>query len=459
MEEPSMNRSTTVKCTRAIQAFLIVMTFALFAPSLAAADNDDVTHPTMCGQKVSGNVVLTQDIICVDAGAGANGLTVVGPNTTISFHGFSIKCSGGGYKFSCQGLAFPSDYSDTSIETCGFSNVNIKGPGMIQGFSIGVRMRGIPPPDATGPCGAGATTPNANNVKTQKLNVTGPDGRQDISDPVAGPRPASFGIDVTDFVENASTCSHWDSDDGHTHGVEVFGNAVDNHTEGIALYNSSRVDVHENFAHDNNNAGDATTGSVVTDTTTTTTITGGTTTIGATYESHGIVVCGVGQPLCHGTSLRNHIHNNLIVNNGQNAHANTAGSDSSNSTLNNDGGLTLTGDARKNLVHENTVIGNDGDGISIRNTAQLNKIIDNSSAYNTSTDSAGGYEDPILNNCLPGMPIGTPCMPYFWDVAFRNAGSSNTIQNNNRCLTESPSATTVAPVCGPNENTTWFQTP
>jgi parallel beta-helix repeat protein len=109
-----------------------------------------------------------------------------------------------------------------------------------------------------------------------------------------------------------------------------------------------------------------------------------------------------------------------------------------------DGGITLTGsNVRQNKVHGNIVIGNNGDGISVRDDASLNQIEKNSANYNTSTDAQGGY-----------LANGDPAAPFFWDIAFRNA-PSNTVKPDNRCLTQSPSVT-PANVCGPDENATWF---
>src|SRR2546422_6808256 len=135
---PVMNRAIAVVG----RATLVVAVLIVGAP---AAHADGVTYPTMCnnlGVPVSGKVVLTQDIICTDLlGAGnVNGLTVGAPNTTIFLNGFSIKCfdprpSGpfptvNSYKFSCQGDFQTSSpfFADTGIDTCGFSNVQIKGP-------------------------------------------------------------------------------------------------------------------------------------------------------------------------------------------------------------------------------------------------------------------------------------------------------------------------------------------
>src|SRR3989449_2423134 len=487
---PVMNRAIAIVG----RATLVVAVLILGTPAAHAAG---VTYPTLCnngGMPVSGKVVLTQDIICTDAGglgSGAvNGLTVGAPNTTIFLNGFSIKCfdprpSGplwgplpapNSYKFSCQGdfQIMGGFFADTGIDTCGFSNVQIKGPGMIQGFSVGVRMRGRAPTNTTGPCGAGAanlTGPSANNVKVQKLNVTGPDGLSDISDPLAGPRPKSFGILASNFIENPTTCPNWDSDDGHTHGNEIFGSSVENHVLGIALYNASRVNVHENFVHDNNSAGESTTcpnGICVTNSGTNTTITDGDTIIstecgfGQKCESHGIVVCantsdtatyppnGPAFACTTGVSFRNKIQNNLVVDNAQNSFGTSTAPDKTDETNEQvDGGLSLIGNALKNDVRNNTVLSNNGDGISVRNGADLNRFSSNTSLMNSTTQTTCVF-DPIANT--------TTCTPHFWDLTFRGAGHNNIFNSSNRCLTQSPSNGWIpAGTCNPNENTTWWQ--
>src|SRR3989449_4267270 len=480
---PVMNRAIAIVG----RATLVVAVLILGTPAAHAAG---VTYPTLCnngGMPVSGKVVLTQDIICTDAGglgSGAvNGLTVGAPNTTIFLNGFSIKCfdprpSGplwgplpapNSFKFSCQGDFQISGgfFADTGIDTCGFSNVQIKGPGMIQGFSVGVRMRGRAPTNTTGPCGAGAanlTGPSANNVKVQKLNVTGPDGRSDISDHLDGPLQKSFGIMASNFIEDPTTCPNWDSDDGHTHGNEIFGSSVENHVLGVALYNASRVNVHENFVHDNNSAGGSTICPApmipcVTNSGTTTTITDADTIIstecgfGQKCESHGIVVCANFTPgdsrafaCTTGVSRRNKIQNNLVVDNAQNSFdsTNTAPDATNEGTEQVDGGLSLIGNALKNDVRNNTVLSNNGDGISVRNDADLNRFSSNTSLMNSTTQS-----------CVV-IGLTTTCTPRFWDLTFRGAGPNNIFNSSNRCLTQSPSSGAIPTgTCNPNENTTW----
>jgi hypothetical protein len=448
MEEQSMDLSTALKRIRTvIQAALIVTGLLLFAPSRAQAFVQG-----QCGQTVTGNVTLNQDIVCAYSAVVTTqfGLRVGSDHTHIRLNGHSIKCfSATGYKNSCQGDADNSPNGcglTCGIDTFGYSDVDIQGPGMIQGFTIGVFVYGGP-----------LAGPSANNVKVKKVNITGPDGRSDISEPLAGPRPKSWGILVKNFVENSSSCPNWDKEDGHSHGVEVFGNAVDNHLEGVRLENASRVDVHQNFIHDNNDAGDETTDSlsVTIDPITGTVTNTATTLIRTPEESHGIVACGNtsngdANNCVIGKAFRNNIHHNLVVDNGQNAcgtcqtnHSTTTGpGHQAEGTENIDGGISLIGNAVKNDVHSNIVMGNNADGISIRNGATQNRINSNTSLMNTSTDAP---YDPNT---------GQPTAPHFWDITLRDA-PGNTINNNNRCLTQ----TNDAPigVCNPYENTTWWQ--
>ncbi len=452
-----MNRSVFV-VNALVGMFIILL-------SGSPAEAATVITPTTCPYPInqSGDYVLNSDMTCADSTA----IIVNADNVTIRLKGFSIRCwalpvtthGDFTYKNSCQGSFYTGTdlgqhIKDCGIWTKGHSNVNIQGPGMIQGFGIGVLLDG----GGTTSCGDSGPSPlpspSASNLKVQRINVTGPDGRSDMSDPISGPRPRSFGIIAVNFKENASTCSKWDSDDGHTHGNEIFGSSVDNHTEGIALYNASRVDVHENFVHDNNNAGDSAAAAPVC-----TTTLGVTTCVVApvtTYESHGIVVCANdlsnqtrAYACTFGMSIRNKLRNNLIVDNGQNSCSGAGCSTTTNtpgpeneSTEQIDGGLSLIGVANKNDVTNNTVIGNNGDGISLRNGADKNKITSNSSLMNTSTDA-------------PYTATGQPIAPHFWDITFRGAGLYNVINSNNRCLTQTSDV--PAGVCGAGQNTTWWQ--
>jgi len=173
-----------------------------------------------------------------------------------------------------------------------------------------------------------------------------------------------------------------------------------------------------------------------------------------TFESHGVIVCAndPSNPTrafacTPGVSARNKLRNNLVVDNGQNScsgtgcNTNPPGPEDE-STEQIDGGLSLIGVANKNDVNNNIVIGNNGDGISLRNGADKNRINSNSSLMNTSTDA-------------PYTATGQPVAPHFWDITFRGAGLNNTINSNNRCLTQTLDV--PAAICGAGQNTTWWQ--
>src|SRR5207244_3754124 len=235
-----MNRSRFVASVLGGMSLILLSGSPAKASTVIATCGTNITSP--------GDYVLNSDITCNDANIDTNAgaypgylyaITVNADNVTIRLKGFSIRCSSVNpmaYKMSCQGLTKTDSnggehLAARGIQTNGRSNVKIQGPGMVQGFGIGVLLCGSP--GGLPACGA-PVTPSAHDVKVTKINVTGPDGRSDISDPIAGPRPRSFGIIAKEFIESPSTCPNWDSDDGHTHGNEIFGNSVDNHTEGIA---------------------------------------------------------------------------------------------------------------------------------------------------------------------------------------------------------------------------------
>lgn len=396
-----MNHSTRVTDATKVasRGALVIAVLLVIAPSRAEAQS------TLCNQPVSGHVVLTDDVNCVDS----DGLVVAADNTTIHLNGFTIRCTDpDGYKGSCQGgdvvnNPAPNPDPDTGNETQDFgidtagcgpggtvgacSNVNIQGPGRIQGFDIGVFVFGGP-----------ADGPSAKNIKVRKVNVTAPDGRADFSLFLAQERPSSFGILVQNFVSSSGNA------------LEVFGNAVDNHTIGIAVYNASDVDVKMNFVHDNNDAGTTT----------------------SVFESHGILVC-TNEPLCDPFGLggqvaaRNKIHNNLVVDNGQNLGGLHEEPDS---------GITVTGPGTSNndVVHNNVSF-NNGDGVVIRNGANNNRIANNSALYNTTYEASA--EQP------------------FYDISHRApVGANNTFHTNNRCEKESP-LTVPENVCNLGEGDWW----
>jgi parallel beta-helix repeat protein len=426
-----------------LSALVIALAFVGAQPAQANGNgNNGYQNLTSCNQLVTGNVRLMNDLLCTDS----DGIVVGANNVNIKLNGFSIRCHDpgdpGSYKFSCQGgdpehtfgrlsISLPSatdpdtgaETFDYGIDTNGFSHVTVEGPGMIQGFDIGVYVYGGNLDD---------TRPNASHVRVTKLNITGPDGEADLSTLEPDARPQTWGILVQNFLEYNrcyddyqyhSNCKCKD-DSVHGHGVEISSNAVDNHAEGIALYNASRVHIRTNFVHDTNDAGEN----------------------GSFVQSHGIVVCA-NTPFCTpGVSRRNKLHNNLLVDNGMNVFFETMDdplTPQNEGFADADGAITITGNAKDNDVFNNTVMGNNGDGISVRDGASSNKISNNLAVYNTSTDAP---YDPLN----PENPGTSP----FFDIANRKAGPNNWFSPTNKCLTENDPAV-PATVCNPGENDDW----
>jgi hypothetical protein len=426
-----MTRSQTARTVAATlgRAALASLTCVVIAQPSEAADTTSSSTFVQgkCPQVVTGRVVLKMDIICHDT----DGLIVGANNTTIFLNGYSIKCTDPlGYKFSCQDVivvepvllpltgtttttAESEDTREIGIDTNRKSNVQIIGPGQVQGFDVGVRLLGP-----------------ADKVVLKKVNVTGPDGDADLatetSATVIPNRPETDGILIKNFVEHGRCYNdghHTNcrcNDDDHAHEVDVQTNSVDNHTVGIKIENSSRVFVRMNFIHDNNEGAESET---------------------SFRQNHGLLVCASpsveAQELTNckvGVSRRNRIHTNLVVDNGMNA--SFPDSDP-------DGALTMTGNVRDNLITHNTVLGNNGDGVSVRDGAAANRISNNIVLYNSTTETTDEY--------VVGDPAEEPRR--FYDIAARAAGPYNSINPNNKCLTDSPGVDQA--VCNQGENEEW----
>lgn len=304
-----------------------------FSPKSAEAS------PT-CGSTVSGLVTFTSNLAC-----SGNGLTVGADNTTIDVAGFTLSCSGAGYLGSCQGLGF------VGIDTAGHNGVLIHGGGTITGFTVGVHVSG------------GA------NVNVRDLTVTGPPS------PGAGAnsRPASTGIEVTGTVCPSPAATI----------INVHGNDVSNHREGVELVGANCVNVGHNHAHDNNSD---------------------------PVECHGIKVINSGN---------NNFNNNNVERNGEN--------------LGRDGGLTLIGSGTAdNTTTNNDVSNNCGDGISVRFGAADNQTVNNE-ALNNSTSTLGGE----CFSVSPGL---------FFDLAAVDDGAGNMWNRNNMCLTQGNVGTNGSPI-------------
>ncbi len=319
---------------------------AVFVTVLLGIAASPLRASPACGSTVTGHVVFDSDVNCVNS----NGLTVGADGTTIDLAGFMLTCTAAaGYFGSCQGQG------DVGIDTNGFSDILIKGPGTIDGFAVGVHVN------------AGA------DVNVRELTVTGP------ASPGAGSnsRPEATGIEVEGTICPTPAVTI----------INVHGNDVSNHREGIELVNAHCVNVGHNHAHDNNS--DPT-------------------------ECHGVLAVDSGD---------NNFNNNLIDRNGEN--------------LGIDGGLTFKGaSSANNTVTNNDVSNNCGDGISVRFGGNNNQVVNNE-ARNNSTSTLG-------TQCFGPPPPGV-----FFDLAARSAGAGNMWNKNNKCNTQS--AGIPPGVCNPGE--------
>jgi len=318
---------------------LIVLAIALF-PALACAAN--------CGDSVSGNVTLNNDLNC-----SGPGLIVVGDHTTINLNGFTISCTGIGFASSCQQSPGP-----VGILSTGFEDVSVVGPGTITGFHVGVRL--------FGPA----------KLRVEGVTVTGP-AAPDIQ---TNDRELAVGVLI-----GQANCA---ASPGNSPSAVVSNNDISNHTQGVQLSSASCVKVMSNTIHDNNGTSDA----------------------------HGIDVIN---------SANNTIQSNTLYANGAN-----------NPLGNPDSGITLVlAGSTGNVVKNNTVLNNCGNGIVAFNGADNNTIESNTVRFNATS---------LTPQCRP-----VPAVSPFFDLASFSAGAGNTWNANNKCQTQS--AGIPAGVCNPGE--------
>jgi len=307
MTKTIYRRGAKISTTILLSSILIGITFtgANITPAFASV---------ACGATITSNVKLTHDLNCTD---GANGITVGADNVKIDLNGFDINCTGAGYLGSCQGTG------DSGIDTNGFSNITIKGPGTINGWTFGVLVDG------------------GSNINVMNLFVTGP-----VSPGVnANPRPQAQGIRIqnTDCPDPLDTI------------VNIKGNDVTNHREGIALINADCVNVHRNSVSDNNSD---------------------------PVECSGILLQN---------SDNNNIGHNDVSANGEN--------------LGQDGGIIVDFGSDNNNIQSNDVSGNFGSGISIRSGASNNQVVNNQVSGHTLfggdlSDLGAGAGNNFPNNCF-----------------------------------------------------------
>ena len=243
-----------------------------------------------CGSQVSGNVVLTQDLNCAGPG-----LIVSADNTTIDLNGHTISCSNGGYLGSCQNI--PN--GPKGILSTNHKNVQVKGPGVITGFHVGIFLSGGPV------------------LSVHDLVITGPPS----PDAALNARLLNVGV----VIANAS-CQIGIA---RIESAKVYNLEVSNHMHGVQLSGVSCATVQGNFLHDNN---------------------------GSTGDSHGISIIGSNQNYIN----RNLVHANGVNKNVDSGIFLVAGSSNNsvvnNTVLNNCGnGIAVYGQAANNNIAANAV--------------------------------------------------------------------------------------------------------
>lgn len=288
-----------------------------------------------------------------------DGLIVVADNTIIDLNGHRISCVGSGFEGSCQGVAPTGGVSETDPA---FDNgVEIDGRQNVHVFSSvpGGTIEGFD---------NGVRIRNSRNVKVEFLTITGPEGTI-----VANPRPASHGVLV-----NGSSC------DGKVHiGTgQSRGNDISHHNQGIAI-SGDCVDVVHNRLHDNDGG---------------LTVRAGVPT--GAVPSNGLLISD---------GARNVVRGNEIFANGD-----EDGSDDAGIRVRRQG-------STDNVLTNNSVHDNLGDGILMEMGANSNLITDNTMLGNGAALSGTLFFD-AAGRGAPGGPPGSEPL--------------NEWNQNNRCLTQ-----------------------
>lgn len=327
--------------------------------------------PVTCGQVVTGTVKLANDLVCPDT----DGLIAGSDNTVIDLNGHRVSCVSptGGYKGSCQGISTAGALDDEEPE----NGIDIRDRRNVHVFSSvpGATIEGFD---------QGVQIDRSSNVKVEHLIITGPEGTRP-----ANPRPPSHGV----LIRGA------DCGGGNIHiGTgEKSGNDISNHNQGVAI-NGDCVSVVHNRVHDNN--------------------------------SDSAVVPGFpGDANSNGILLSNASHNvvrgNEVERNGE-GDITPTGPDS---------GIQIRREqSTDNLITNNVVNDNIGDGISLRLGTTENLIVNNTMLRNGGPLSGTAFYDAAGRAAPGGRPGSEPL---------------NRWNQNNRCLTQNDE---VPPgTCGPDE--------
>ncbi len=301
-----------------------------------------------------------------------DGLIVASDNTVIDLNGHRIECVGSGFEGSCQGVAPTGGVSE--MDPAFDNGVEIDGRRNVHVFTsvAGGTIKGFD---------NGVRIRSSENVKVEFLTITGPQGTV-----IANPRPASHGVLI-----NGAAC------DGQIHvGTgEKRGNDISGHNQGIAV-NGDCVDVVHNRLHDNN----------------------GGLTVRAGVPTGAVPSNGL---LIH-DGARNVARGNAIFRNGD-------------EDASDDAGIRIRRPgSTDNLITNNVVNENLGDGILLAEGANANFITDNTMLLNGVGVSGTVFFDAAGRNAPGGRPGDQPL---------------NEWNQNNRCLTQNEE---VPPgTCGPDE--------
>jgi len=300
----------------------ITSTILLSALLLGVAVTSMNIQPAHAGQFLCGTTIVVDTVLLDDQNCTniTGGITIGANDIELDLDGFNINCTGGGYLGSCQSTGA------IGVNQDGWTGMTVAGPGAIDGFTFGVSV------DATGA-----------NVKD--LWITGP------ASPNGNDRPQAQGILVTSI----------ECPDDFDTTVNIHGNEIDNHREGVALFDANCVNIHHNEIHDNNSD---------------------------PAQCSGILLVN---------SNNNKIQHNTIFNNGEN--------------LPNDAGIILF-NSDSNNIHQNDVSNNNGAGISLRGGSDLNKVDHNQATGNPNfggdlVESGAGANNSWTKNCFgTETPIG-----------------------------------------------------
>ena len=311
-----------------------------------------------CEEPVAGTVKLANDLVCTDT----DGLVVVSDNTVIDLNGHRIACvSPSGYLLSCQGEAGPGGVVQDQTPENGVE---------INGFDNVHIFTSVPGATIVG-FDNGVDINRSSNVKVEHLIITGPPRPGPVN-----PRPPSHGV-----IVRSSNCGGGNI---HIGTGEKSGNDVSNHNQGIAINGDCNSVVH-NRAHDNNSTFAVIPGPPL------------------IPNSNGILLSN---------AARNVVRGNEVVGNG----------DLDMTPTGPDSGIQIRGqESIDNLVTNNVVNDNGGDGISLRLLAHANFITNNTMLLNGGPLSGTEFYD-AAGRGAPGGPPGSEPL--------------NEWNQNNRCVTQ-----------------------